>query len=403
MRWHALALLVLLLPACEGEESAGPMDPPSPDPGEAGRPTQRERALGPFLEAHWKRPVAAQGPAPEGWSPLEASLDPKDCGACHPQQLADWETSLHADAFSPGFAGQLIEGANARPHALRGCQRCHTPLEEQQPFGPGPDHEPRPDHRADLRAQGLVCAGCHVRAHQRLGPPRRAELPPLPEALPHGGFEARPDFQESRFCAPCHQFFDRKGINVQNTFFEWQESPHAARGQTCQSCHMPDRRHLWRGIHDREMVAAGVDVAWAPGEAPVLVVTAHGVGHAFPTYVTPRVVMAVWQVDGAGAEIRDTRREHTIGRKVDFRKGEDVFDTRVPAGGTARLAYELPFEPQAAGLVGRVTVDPDFHYRGVFERYLPRLEDEEARALIADALERTRRSSYVLAELRRPR
>lgn len=399
MRWPALAFLMVLLAACDRAEPAGPMDASSARSDEA---SQREQVLGPFLEDHWKRPIPAQGTVPEGWSPLEASLHPEDCGACHPQQFADWKTSLHADAFSPGFAGQLIEGGLSKPHALRGCQRCHTPLEEQQPVGPGPDHVSQPTYDPELRQAGLVCAGCHLRAHRRLGPPRRAELPPLPETVPHAGFETRPEFQESRFCAPCHQFFDRSGINVQNTFFEWKESPHAARGETCQSCHMPDRRHLWRGIHDREMVASRVEVAWAEGEATALVLTAHGVGHAFPTYVTPRIVMAIWQEDAAGQPIEGTRVEHTIGRKVDFRKGEDVFDTRVPAGGSTRLAYPQEPEANAAALVGRVTVDPDFHYRGVFEHYLPNLENAEARALIAEALLRTQHSSYVLAELRQP-
>ncbi len=400
MRWPALAVLVGSLAGCDASEPAAPMDRAGAEANAGG---QREQVLGSFLEAHWKRPVPVQGPAPEDWSPLETSLHPKDCGSCHPQQLADWQTSLHADAFSPGFSGQLIEGGLAQPHALRGCQRCHTPLEELQPFGPGPDHTAEPSaYDPELRQAGLICAGCHVRAHRRFGPPRRAELPPLPEAIPHAGFETRPEFQESRFCAPCHQFFDRSGVNVQNTYFEWKESPHAARGETCQSCHMPDRRHLWRGIHDREMVAAGVDVAWAEGDATALVLTAHGVGHAFPTYVTPRVVMAIWQEDAAGQAIEGTRGEHTIGRKVNFRKGEDVFDTRVPAGGTARLEYPRPPEPGAVALIGKVTVDPDYHYRGVFEHYLPTLGDTKARALIAEALERSQRSSYTLTELRQP-
>ena len=399
MRWTAFAVLIALLVACDRAKPSAPMDAAAAG---SGGPSQREQVLGLFLEEHWKRPVPPQGTAPESWSPLEASLNPEDCGACHPQQLADWKTSLHADAFSPGFAGQLIEGGNARPHALRGCQRCHTPLEEQQPVGPGPEHAAQPGYDPELRQAGLVCAGCHLRAHRVFGPPRRPELPPLPETVPHDGFEIRPEFQQSRFCAPCHQFFDRRGVNVQNTLFEWQESPHAARGETCQSCHMPDRRHLWRGIHDREMVASAVDVAWAEGPATALVLTAHGVGHAFPTYVTPRIVMAVWQQDAGGRPIEGSRIEHTIGRKVDFRKGEDVFDTRVPAGGSARLAYTRPPEPGAVALIGQVTVDPDYHYRGVFERYLPNLEDATARALIAEALLRAQRSSYVLAELRRP-
>ena len=392
---------------CSGEDAPGPM---SPSPAaEAG--SERSRILGPFLEAHWTLPIPAQGQPPAGFSKLDASLAPEDCGACHPQQLADWRTSLHADAFSPGFAGQLIEGANARPHALRACQKCHNPLEEQQPFGPGPDHLARPEHDAALRAAGLVCAGCHVRSHRRYGPPRRADLPPPTEALPHGGFEPRPEFEESRFCAPCHQFFDRKGVNgkpIQNTYAEWKASPHAARGETCQSCHMPDRRHLWRGIHDPEMVRNAVHVSWSGAELDEerlraqLRLESRGVGHAFPTYVTPRVHLDVWQEDAAGGEIAGTRERATIGRKIDFSRGEEQMDTRVPPGGSFQLDYARPRRRGAATLVGRVTVDPDFHYRGVFQGYLPGRKDERARTLIAEALRRSQTSAYTLVELRRP-
>jgi|GraSoiStandDraft_41_1057321.scaffolds.fasta_scaffold08411_9 hypothetical protein len=42
-----------------------------------------------FLARHWRRPIAPQGPAPEGFSPLERSLAPESCGTCHPNQLAD--------------------------------------------------------------------------------------------------------------------------------------------------------------------------------------------------------------------------------------------------------------------------------------------------------------------------
>lgn len=368
----------------------------------------RAEALGSFLDAHWTLPVPAQGAAPEGFSDLEASLDPASCGACHPEQLAQWQTSLHADAYSPGFAGQLIEGDLAAPDEQRNCQTCHTPLEEQQlasADGASPHGDP------GLRAAGLVCAGCHVRAHQRYGPPRRDGAPVPPEPVPHGGFSVRPEYQESRFCGPCHQFYDRKGPSgkpIQNTHVEWEESPHAARGETCQSCHMPDRAHLWRGIHDEAMVRAAVRIdledAGLEGEDihATLRLTSVGVGHAFPTYVTPRVLLQIYQLDAEGSELPGTRAEHVIGREIDFSRWEDVFDTRVPPEGEATLRYAEPRASAATDLVARVVVDPDAHYRGVFAGMLPGLRDAEARRLIGLALERSSASSYVLEEIRRP-
>jgi len=389
-------------PADAEESAGGGMEAPAADS------PSRAEALGPFLDAHWALPVPAQGPAPEGFSPLEASLDPASCGACHPEQLADWQTSLHADAYSPGFAGQLIEGSLASPDQQRNCQTCHTPLEEQQlagADGASPHGDPA------LRQAGLICAACHVRAHERFGPPRREDAPVPPGPLPHAGFSARAEYQESRFCGPCHQFYDREGPSgkpIQNTNAEWEQSPHAARGETCQSCHMPDRAHLWRGIHDEAMVRGAVDVALederldGPELEATLRLTSHGVGHAFPTYVTPRVLLRLYQADAEGEELPGTRAEHVIGRQVDFGEWKDVFDTRVPPEGSAVLRYAEPRSDEARSLIARVVVDPDAHYRGVFAGLLPTLQNAEARRLIGLAFERASASSYVLEELRRP-
>ncbi len=82
---------------------------------------------------------------------------------------------------------------------------------------------------------------------------------------------------------------------LENTWAEWAASPQAREGETCQSCHMPDRRHLWRGIHDPEMVRGAVPVELVPVRATAgradgeLRIRSEGVGHAFPTYTTPRV------------------------------------------------------------------------------------------------------------------
>ena len=67
----------------------------------------------PWIVEHFKQlPLPAQGPAPEGWSELETSLNPESCGACHPKQLAEWKTSWHAGAMGPGVTGQLIDWAD---------------------------------------------------------------------------------------------------------------------------------------------------------------------------------------------------------------------------------------------------------------------------------------------------
>src|SRR5437868_4839067 len=68
-----------------------------------------------FVARHWRAPLAPQGPAPARFSPIEASLAPEACGTCHPAQLADWRTSVHARAMGPGVAGQLVEMMKTEP------------------------------------------------------------------------------------------------------------------------------------------------------------------------------------------------------------------------------------------------------------------------------------------------
>ncbi len=405
MRIDRLAILAIASGLAFGCPSATDDTPPAV---EAPAPLSRDDVLSGFLGDHWPPlPLPLQGPPPPDFTPIEASLDPQTCGACHPQQYADWQTSLHAAAYSPGLAGQLIEGALAHPGEVRNCLSCHTPLGEQQPYDAA--WAPEPAFDPALQEKGIVCASCHVRAHRRYGPPRRGG--PLPEVavLPHGGFEARTEFQQSGFCAPCHQFFDDAGVAgkpLENTWAEWAASRHAREGRTCQSCHMPDRRHLWRGIHDPEAVRSAVAVelastaetgrpAWAE-----LRITNREVGHMFPTYTTPRVFAALWQTDAAGREIEATRVEAVIARQIDFSTNpwQESFDTRVAPDETLVVPYEVPPATSAVALVGRVTVDPDYHYRGVFAALLGELENEEARAQILAAARGVADSAFVLAE-----
>ena len=88
---------------------------------------------------------------------------------------------------------------------------------------------------------------------------------------------------------------------------------------------MPDRRHLWRGIHDPAMVRLGLTIVARTGASRyragdtisvTLSVENTRVGHAFPTYVTPRVVLSAELVDQAGQIIAGSRQERVIASDV---------------------------------------------------------------------------------------
>jgi hypothetical protein len=317
-----------------------------------GRPgagaARQDASVAAFLQQHWQFPIAPQGPVPAAYSPLEASLHPGQCGVCHPLQYRDWQTTIHSRSMGPGVYGQLLAMEQSDPATYALCATCHTPLAEQIPFVESDGtHQPFPAFDAALQQAGLTCAGCHVRQHQRFGPPRRPDRPAIPPGttLPHGGFTASEAYERSEFCQPCHQFepdgFALNGKLLENTYEEWRQSRYAADGTQCQTCHMPDRRHLWRGIHDADMVRQAITVDIAP-HAPsyvvgdrlqmTIVITNSGAGHYFPTYVTPKIFVQGYLLDAQGQAIDGTTQQSIVGREVELDLSREVYDTRIPPG-----------------------------------------------------------------------
>jgi len=213
-------------------------------------------------------------------------------------------------------------------------------------------------------------------------------------------------FLDSRFCASCHQFTPEdtalNGKLLENTYEEWQRSPAAREHRQCQDCHMSDRRHLWRGIHDRDMVRSGVELGVTTGRrryragddlTAVLEVKSVGVGHYFPTYVTPRVVVRAGLIDAKGAFVAGSVQEHVIARDVSLDLSREISDTRIPPGGRASFSYRRRLESRGLTLRVTVTVYPDYFYSGFFESVLAAGAGASA-PQIRTALDATRRSAF---------
>lgn len=361
-----------------------------------------------FLDRHWQRPLGPQGAAPARFSAQEAALDPPACGACHRPQFEDWRASRHAQAMGPGVLGQLIVMDAEAADEHQACLRCHAPLAEQAGSLAA---SIRSHTRGRMHEQGLTCAGCHVRGHVRYGPPRHdGSVPAADAVLPHGGWIATDAFADARFCAACHQFdadgYALNGKLLENTYAEWRASPAARDGRSCQSCHMPDRRHLWRGIHDPQMTASGVTIDADPPRSAGgrlsgrLRVVNSATGHAFPTYVTPRVTMEAFQVDARARPIADTLRSHRIAREVSPDLSAELSDTRLLPGAEAVLGYDAPLRREAAALVYRVRVEPDAFYAHFYREVLRGNGVPADRAMMTQALADAEASEYVLFERR---
>ncbi|MFN3476846.1 MAG: multiheme c-type cytochrome [Candidatus Methylomirabilales bacterium] len=373
-----------------------------------------------FLRSYWQLPIPLQGKAPDRFSPLEASLDPESCGVCHQKQYEEWKTSLHAKTMGPGPFGQTVDLIESDQETALICYSCHAPLTEQQEKHriKMPQGEltlvDNPSFDQKLQRKGLVCAACHVRQHERFGPPKRdgtlaSTLPR--DQLPHNGVTRTPAFLRAEFCKECHQFpedgYALNGKLLENTYNEWRASPYAKEGIQCQDCHMPDRKHLFRGIHDPEMVKKGVTIQlktskprYRVGETILAALTVEntGVGHSFPTYVTPKVFIRAELIDPTGHPVPESVQEEVIGREVTLDLSREISDTRIPPKGTYTFKYAKKIDRRNLRLKVSVVVFPDYFYTRFFEAVLSGDQFVKGRKLLEEALEETRRSPFTIFE-----
>lgn len=193
----------------------------------------------------------------------------KQCRNCHEGHYREWSVSQHAYAqISPVFnalQGVIIAATNGTFGDF--CIRCHTPIGMQlgEPvFASNSD-------RSAISLEGVTCIVCHRvgRAWGKvsgrrdvvqgdifqpiLGPTGNEENQRVIDERGTYGVvttsdqpgrrihsETKKFFQisESGFCATCHDVTFVNGFRLEEAFSEYKHSPAAARGESCQDCHM---------------------------------------------------------------------------------------------------------------------------------------------------------------------
>jgi len=340
---------------------------------------------------YWERPIPLQGeapPVPPG-AEIVTDLAAASCGTCHLPQWEAWKASLHAAAVTPGLLGQIAAFDTA---TQEDCLDCHAPRREMQ------DQWWEQGLDSVLVRSGVDCASCHIRAQVRHGPRAIAETP-------HGPVREQPLFRRAEFCAPCHQF-DETGLSVngkplENTYIEWRESRYAREGVTCQHCHMPDKRHAFKGIHDADMTRAGLSVQARRTSQGLRVRAGNtGAGHALPTYVTPRILIRLEGTGGGAVQ------EHIIARKMRWSREEgwvELADDRLFPDQWITLDLALP-EDQGGRVSVHVEPDYDYHER-VYPALLSMLTDDlsdRERSLLHRAQEQSGTTVYRLYQFSCP-
>lgn len=175
----------------------------------------------------------------------------KMCAGCHPRQYNDWSGSMHAYAqHSPVFEAfnhTLVERTSGTIGTF--CSRCHTPIGTM--LG---ENESVPNVcRSRISMEGVTCVVCHRRgtAHHKNNGRLPIEPGDLNEGCIYGPFESsfskdvgqhlskrNPYIKSSQFCGECHDVVAPNGVRNEEAFSEWQHSPAALKGVTCQHCHM---------------------------------------------------------------------------------------------------------------------------------------------------------------------
>lgn len=212
-------------------------------------------------------------PVPEGidpryeWvDPTPSRVNPLACANCHQQIYSEWVTSAHAQSavnrrFLDVFYGKAVDPHRTprwslvrdRPDGRGVCAPCHIP--QAVFWSPALDE---PEKTTGAEREGVHCDVCHKIRDVAVAvfglrhgshayefvlppPPRQVFFGPLDDVDRREDAYA-PVFKDARFCAPCHEGVVL-GAHAYTTYSEWQSSPAAKQGKTCQSCHMaPDGR-----------------------------------------------------------------------------------------------------------------------------------------------------------------
>ena len=354
------------------------------------------------VNEHWNRPIYTGDSIPA------ENLYPEKCGLCHREQYNDWKEALHSKSTGPGLLAQLHPAND--PETATSCYFCHAPLAAQNEALSGVSKSgetaflSNSSYDEKLKLSGVNCAACHVRKNGVAGPPM-----PVSADMKQG-VKAEHDsvqnlfFEDAEFCAACHQLdngYELNGKLLVNTYTEWKESEYAKNKVTCQSCHIPGQRHLFRGIHDPEMVKSGMSFDFESANGPESVnaklkITNTGVGHFFPTYATALVVIRGFLTDSKGNALKGTMKEAEIGRKITLDLETELFDTRIPPFRNFEFNYEMKRVKKAGRLVLEVRVFPDEFYGRFFESALKKQDHDMKHKELREAIRNASESSYLL-------
>jgi hypothetical protein len=192
----------------------------------------------------------------------------KVCKNCHEEIFWEWASSNHAYASISPMFHKFEQRINDLSSGTIGsfCVRCHQQVGTQR-------GEPRAQplwERSSVSSEGITCITCH-RVNEQFGKVNgERNVVPGPMQDPmyggpgtqietvlkdpdyykvdpigtgrgtkiHAGAVVFDQITKSEFCVGCHQVAVHPGIKLEVVWDQYRDSPAAAKGITCQECHM---------------------------------------------------------------------------------------------------------------------------------------------------------------------
>jgi hypothetical protein len=298
------------------------------------RPKELVRVVRPEERVVVDSNAVAQQPSPSSTAPATtaaaAPRDPftkaADCKSCHEAEYAEWQRSMHGQAWTDPMVQGLSNGFR-----MSECIDCHAPMPIQQ-TGMSARVAPRQHSRGD----GVDCLTCHLMDDGvSVAATHAADTSKVAGACKPVVVK---EMSTPAACAGCH-----------NQHYTVDELAASGIKETCSDCHMANvqrgetagRSHIFPGAHSVEMhqKATTLELSLADGAVHAKVSNV-GAGHQIPTDARHRsynLFLSAWDDRGNQLVADKMIKEFRLYYRDDFRPS-----TQITYGKSGEGVWPLP-------------------------------------------------------------